>query len=130
MSCLMIPYHFYEQPEERHESRVEMLKSALDRNHSSSGGTGGLATQQYVQKSKSLLLKSGERVERLPLTTFATANGAHLGNLGNAANGGGEGFDADDALFAEMDVSNALTPHCHFFVEDIFWRRQQFPRFT
>ena len=127
----MIPYHFYEQPEERHESRVEMLKSALDRNHSSSGGTGGLATQQYVQKSKSLLLKSGERVERLPLTTFATANGAHLGNLGNAANGGGgEGFDADDALFAEMEVGNTLTPHCHFSVEDIFWRRQQFPRFT
>ena len=81
-----------------------MLKSALDRNHSSSGGTGGLATQQYVQKSKSLLLKSGERVERLPMTTFATANGARSGAPGNAADGG-EDFDADDALFAEMEVT-------------------------
>ena len=86
-----------------------MLKSALDRNHSSSGGTGGgLATQQYVQKSKSLLLKSGERVERLPLTTFATANGAHLGTLGGNAADGGEEFDADDALFAEMEVGNSI----------------------
>ena len=85
-----------------------MLKSALDRNHSSGdgggGSSGGLATQQYVQKSKSLLLKSGERVERLPMTTFATANGARSGAPGNAADGG-EDFDADDALFAEMEVT-------------------------
>ena len=93
------------QPEERHGNRVEMLKSALDRNHNSSGeGSGGLATQQYVQRSKLLLLKNGERVENLPLTTFASANG-NVADVGSLHNGGND-FDADDALFAEMDVSS------------------------
>ena len=100
-----------------------MLKSALDRNHSSvdgSGGTAGLATQQYVQKSKLLLLKSGERVERLPLTTFGTADRA----LDNEADGG-EDFDADDALFAEMEVHNtsiSLSLCTVVFLEGILWR--------
>ena len=80
----------------------------MDRNHSSSGdgtgGTGGLATKQYVQNSKLLLLKSGERVERLRMTTFASANGPNAGILGDAANGD-EDFDADDAFFAEMEES-------------------------
>ena len=107
-----------------------MLKSALDRNHSSvdgSGGSGvtaGLTTQQYVQKSKLLLLKSGERVERLPLTTFGTADRAHLGTLDNVADGG-EDFDADDALFAEMEVHNtsiSLSLCTVVFLEGILWR--------
>ena len=38
------------------------------------------------------------------MTTFATANGARSGAPGNAADGG-EDFDADDALFAEMEVT-------------------------
>ena len=96
------------QPEERHGNRVDMLKSALDRNHNSSGdGGGGLATQQYVQKSKLLLLKNGERVERLPLTTFASANGS-IADVRSLHNGGND-FDADDALFAEMEVSSKRT---------------------
>ena len=99
------------QPEERHGNRVDMLKSALDQNYNSSGdGSGGLATQQYVQKSKLLLLKNGERVERLPLTTFASANR----NIGGG--GGSNDFDADDALFADMEV-------CRFMENYHIWIR-------
>ena len=102
------------QPEERQGNRVAMLKSALDRNHNSSGdGGGGLATQQYVQKSKLLLLKNGERVERLPLTTFASANR----NIGGGDGNGSNDFDADDALFADMEVCRFME-NCHIWISN------------
>jgi hypothetical protein len=125
LTAAAVKFHGGFVPELR-KSHVATLKDAMEvqqqqqqRQQQQQGAGRGrgrgdsLPTQKYVQGSKVMVMKNGERVEKLPRQTFSSR--APLVDLNNVM---GDDLDVDDSFFAAIDMPGSSAGGGT--VEDVF----------